>query len=149
MAERTNEAMRLGFEEATDVLDRALEAARPELEREQIEVTDESSRSGFERSGWLYYLWECRFERRTLSHGEVFLEWVRLKYLEPTFTTPIASVMVITCGEVFQVGASSRVCKKSEHSMALGLLRRGGLGTVVMVELERAHQMLAPFRYAE
>jgi hypothetical protein len=149
MAERTNEAMRLGFEQATEILDRALEAARPDLERQQIEVTDESSRSGFERSGWLYYLWEYRFERKALSHGEVFLEWVRLKYLEPTYTTPSSSVLVTTCGEIFQVGGSSRVRKQSERSLAIELLGNGGLAGLVVEELDRAHQMLAPFRYEE
>src|SRR5215210_489851 len=73
MSFRPENEIKSSFAQAAQTLDLMLERTRPQLEINHILFHDQSNRSGFEKSGVPYYLWEYRFEKRTPYGSEIKL----------------------------------------------------------------------------
>jgi hypothetical protein len=147
MSFRPENEIKSSFAQAAQTLDLMLEKARPQLELNQILILDESNRSGFDKSGVPYYLWEYRFEKRMPYGSEIMLASVRLNYLEPPIQQEAGKIRAGWTAEIFQTGKQSRVKKSGEQNMSLEELTAADIGTLINNLIVHAQTvLLAPDR---
>ncbi len=106
------------FSEIAAALDRHLEAARPRLEAERVVIEDRSNRSGFDKTGFPYFLWSVHFTRSQPQGYEVAAARVQLSYLEPEEGGP-HEVRKVWSAEIFSIGQISRARLQGEERLAL------------------------------
>ena len=143
MSLRPENEIKFYFAQAAQTLDLLLEQIRPQLEFNQILIHDESNRSGFDKSGVPYYLWEYRFEKRMPYGSEFMLASVRLSYLEPPVPHEVGNLRASWTAEVFQIGKESRVKESGEQKLLLGELNAAELGKLVSSLIARAQAALS------
>ena len=142
MSFRPGNEIESSFDQAAQTLDLMLEKARPQLELDQILVHDESNRSGFEKSGVPYYLWQYRFEKRIPYRSETTLALVHLYYLEPPVLHEAPIVRAKWTAEIFQPGQASWFKESGEQVVPFGELKATGIGRLVCGLIDHAEAVL-------
>jgi len=145
MSYRPDKELQSAFAEASRILDAQLERARSRLVAESVTIEDRSNRSGFEKSGFAYFLWSLWFERRQPLGAEIASVSVELAYLEPLDVGSTGDIQQRLVAEIFQTGQLSRIRRESKQTLSFDSIATGDMASLVLHLIDGAeHELLRP-----
>jgi hypothetical protein len=109
---RPNSEIRDSFEKTAAFLDEAVRRARA-LGGGDLQVLDHSNRSGFEKCGCPYYLYDVALEDRQ-NDGPVARARVQVSFFEPFDPSVERQITVSWLAEKFWLGSSASLFKQSD-----------------------------------
>jgi hypothetical protein len=130
-----------GFRRIETVFDRDLDACRERLDALGYAISDHSNRSGFEKSGFPYFVWSYWFDLETKTNdGHIDLVRVDIEYLQPGLVSQEAVVTCTCSAETFRLGATgTRYLHRS--TLPVSDLKKGFLLELVLRQTELARTL--------
>jgi hypothetical protein len=136
---RSDDEIRASFRRVEAILDKELAAVTVSLTDLEIDES-RSNRSGFDKSGFPYFVWECEFRRDQPFGAEIERVVAIVRYMEPIEERQPGAVKASWRYEIFQRGASSRVDRRGERVVPLADVEANGLEALVRELLSDARQ---------
>ena len=103
--EKTDTECERLFRQVEAVLDRGLALAK--LELANCDVLDFCNRSGFEKSGFPYYVWDVTLHEDNITDGYIARKAIIVRYMEPLTRDEKRTVQINTVAERFIRGQES------------------------------------------
>jgi hypothetical protein len=125
------------FREIEAKLDAELNACRRQLETLGFDIRDSSNRSGFDKTGFPYFVWSHSFDLETRAGDLVDLVRVQLEYQQPVVDAQDERLSCTRSHETFQIGATGTK-RSAKRTFPLIELEQGLLYRVVVEEAQLA-----------
>ena len=125
------------FREIEAKLDAELTTCRHQLEALGFDITDSSNRSGFDKTGFPYFVWCHTFDLERRSGDLVDLVRVRLEYQQPFTRGQDERVTCTRSRETFQIGSTGPK-RSAERACPVTELEQGQLYPLVVNEAQLA-----------
>lgn len=139
---RASEEVQQSFDRFASVLDAGLASVRPWLVAENIDVWDRSNRVQG-KSGFPYFFWSFRFDRKYEHGSEIALASAHLDYSEPMDDAASRHLLAESIAEIYQTGQQSRFQDVAQYRLPLEALEPAGVSELIRQLIEDAATRLA------
>lgn len=140
MALVTRERAEASFRKVEQVLDTALAILRTGMY--EYNFLDFSNRTGFEKSGFPYYLWEVHLQRDSLPYPMISREEVCISYVEPMEEDEEKRIQISAIAEQFLIGKASHFKRRLDHYVRVEEAAASRICEVATVATIEAQEMI-------
>jgi hypothetical protein len=140
MKEKTHEDCERLFREIESLLDRSMKRVDPSLSH--CSCIDFCNRSGFEKSGFPYFVWDKTMQKDDNQASHIARTAVAVSFLEPLQWGEPRTIHITAIAERFFLGQASFFKRMESHDVDAGDATSERIETAILAAMDNAKNMM-------